>query len=578
MKRLQQTTGAFNEQPSHLQRGFLEPQKSSCNDILDALRRAIHSKSEPLPQKYLYSSLNGSKLWSQMCSGETLISGVYRQFPFVQRNHPAARTFKRFASRMLKPTSETVHTEAGMIVLGAGTGTREAIFSNLLMDQFSLNSLRVMLVDLSSALLAESLLNFRGCRPGVITQFAVLDFDDPQNVSVLRRDSIGELPCIFVFLGNTLCNIEERAFLAEVRSTMKEGDLLLCEVLLADDAETREEAKHEYHPTQDFRAQFVVDPIRAIGLDPKIKKLQRPAQLIPGERVSRTYRYVFDAEEAAVAAHLSLAESLGISKGSWIDLLKIDSLTPKFCRTLFGDFFDRVQVVQHQYPAGHSTIQMGYCFAAAPKPAVAPASARAASKVPSRIRSRQDENSFCRKGDKWEIRYKGGDPTYHDRTLGPQYVAILLEHPGVDLSCADLAQKTFHATTTTALSPQNTPIYSPTAKREIRKRVEELDEAIASAESSGSAAEAAQLKEEKCSLEASLEASGGMAGRTRSLGDTGDNIRNAVCNRIREFVKKLSRNPATREVGRHFTEQVHTGFSCRYPRDQGKGLAWHVES
>jgi uncharacterized SAM-dependent methyltransferase len=578
MKRPHQTAASLSEQVSSLQRGFLEPQQSRCNDIVDALRRAIHSKTEPLPQKYLYCSLNGSKLWSEMCSGRTHIFEVYRQFPFAQPNHGATKIFKRFGSMMLEPSSGTIHKEAGVIVLGAGTGTREAIISNLLMDHFHLNSLRVVLVDLSSALLAESLLNFRGCRRGVVTQFAVLDFDNPQDVAALRRESVGNLPCLFVFLGNTLCNIEERAFLAEVHSTMKPGDLLLCEVLLADDAETRDAGKHEYRPTEDSRAQFVVDPIRAIGLDPKIEKLQRASQPVPGERVSRTYRYVFDAYEAAAAARLSLAESLGISNGSWIDLLKIDALTSKFCKKLFGNFFGRVQVVQHPYPVGNSSIQMGYCFAADPKTAVARAPASALSKAPTHNPSKRHENSFCKKGDKWEIQHKGGDSTYYDDTFGAQYVAILLKTPGQDFHCSALAERKSHATPTSALSPQNTPILDAKAKQKIRQRIEELEEAITFAASSGSAADATELKDEKNRLEKALATSSGMAGRNRSLGDTGDNVRNAVCNRIRAFIKKLRENSATSELGRHFAEQIHLGFSCRYPQDHAKGLTWHVET
>jgi hypothetical protein len=53
---------------SGLYDGLLEAD-SGCTDVVAELVKAIQSESGFLPQKYLYASLSGARLWTELCTG-----------------------------------------------------------------------------------------------------------------------------------------------------------------------------------------------------------------------------------------------------------------------------------------------------------------------------------------------------------------------------------------------------------------------------------------------------------------------------------------------------------------------------
>jgi hypothetical protein len=353
--------------------GYLEP-TSGCTDIVRALHAKINSPTDVLPQKYLYSSLHGAELWRELCVRPgSHIRQVYTAFPLGWEGGDLTRAFTE-AARAVVGASRA----AGFIALGAGTGVREARICDWLCTAAGLQRLDAVLVDVSSELLGDSLNRFAACLPAVHCHFAVLDFEQPQGEAQLAhlRTRLGGLPVIFAFLGNTFGNLDQRAFLALMSRLMRPGDLLLCELLIVSDEQTRppgrpgtEERTVEdahFDPAEDVRSQFIVDPLRTFGFNPRLDGLKRRVTYSPGRGIRQTYRYVFTEADAEQARVLSIEPRPNIRKDTWIDLLHIQALTDRHCRRLFEEVFPAqgVRLATHAYATSRGSVTMGYCFAA----------------------------------------------------------------------------------------------------------------------------------------------------------------------------------------------------------------------
>lgn len=372
-------------------RGFLEP-TSSCTDIVRALQTKINSPTDVLPQKYLYSSLHGAELWRELCTrSSSHINQVYSGFPLGWGSNELTTAFSEVMDLALGSTRT-----AGFIALGAGTGTREAKICDWLCKTRDLRRLEAVLVDVSSELLGDSLNRLAGCAPAVRRHFAVLDFEQPQGEAQLAhlRDHLGGMPVIFTFLGNTFGNLDQRAFLALMSRLMRPNDVLLCELLIVPEAHTNAPGRTDgseatlpdarFNPREDVRAQFIIDPLRTFGFNPRIDGLTRRVTYMPGKGVRQTFRYVFSQADAEQAKALSIEPRPNIRRDTWIDLLTIQALTDSYCRQLFEEEFPAqgVQLVTHPYATSRGDVLMGYCFAsrlplaaAGKRPVSAPAAA-----------------------------------------------------------------------------------------------------------------------------------------------------------------------------------------------------------
>ena len=354
-------------------RGFLEP-TSSCTDIVKALHTKINSPTDVLPQKYLYCSLHGAELWRELCGrSSSHIQQVYTEFPLGWGSNELTEVFTETAREFLGG-----HRTAGFIALGAGTGSREAKICDWLCKTCDLRRLEAVLVDVSSELLSDSLNRFAACVPAVRRHFAMLDFEQPQGEAQLAhlRNQLGDIPVIFAFLGNTFGNLDQRAFLNLMSRLMKPNDVLLCELLIVSDEQTHAPGRdrdeehslddRQYNPADDVRAQFVVDPLRAFGFNPRIDGLKRRIRFSPGRGVRQTYRYVFSQSDAEQAKTLTIEPKPNIRKDTGIDLLHIQALTGQYCRELFEEVFPAqgVRLTTYAYTTSRGAVPMGYCFAA----------------------------------------------------------------------------------------------------------------------------------------------------------------------------------------------------------------------
>lgn len=185
--------------------------------------------------------------------------------------------------------------------------------------------------------------------------------------------------------------------------------------------------------------------------------------------------------------------------------------------------------------------------------------------------------SLRRRGQGWEICFKGDGPFQMRDTVGVRYLATLLGSGGEPTHCSRLASSRGRAAVSSSLTAENTPVLSPDAKRAYRVKLAELTERIATAESRGLADEVFDLKEEAEEIGAALGAAHDKLGGDQGLGEDGNRVRNAVCNPIRRVMNALRDDMQTREIGLHLIDQVDLGFNCVYPKNREKGFPWVVE-
>jgi hypothetical protein len=595
----QSTTSHSQHHTSGLYEGLLEPD-SGCTDVIAELVRAIQSESGFLPQKYLYASLSGGRLWQELCTGipiNTHIAEVYKRFPLGISGDKLTAEFCEQTSKLSFDPSER---QMGVIALGAGTGTREAVISRWLVNELGLSGIEAYLVDVSSELLGESLKEFHRCGDRIHPKFAVLDFESSRGHAQLvhLREILGDIPTVFLLLGNTFGNIDQDTFVNQIADVMRPKDMLLCEFLLATNEETQPSSPdfqgvntvqdRSFDASKDPRAQFMLNPLRSLGFNPKFKNLQRWIARSPGKWRRDEYRYAFDADERQLAPSLSRLPGFRIGTTSWIGLLKIQAVTESCCESLFNDAFASVRLVPHAYDLSSASgrpVLMGYCFATKPKEQTAsetPHSEQATAPTQKLSVHPTAENQFCKRGEKWEVRYRGKGPAYLDDGLGPQYLAMLLMNPGKEFHCSVLAATRYRSIVRSQITEGNTPTFDPIAKRQIQKAMEELAGQIEAAKSNAAPDQLAEMNEQLTSLAEAMSAATAVAGKNRGLGDNKDRLRNAVCNRIRPVLTKLRDERGFKDVvpdlGKHLFNQVKLGHSCKYPKESGSEVTWKVET
>jgi hypothetical protein len=103
------------------------------------------------------------------------------------------------------------------------------------------------------------------------------------------------------------------------------------------------------------------------------------------------------------------------------------------------------------------------------------------------------------------------------------------------------------------------PILDQRARADIRKRLQQLDRAIAEAEESGDAA-AERRRDERDALLRELRVATGLGGRRRTLVDPVERARKAVSGRIRDSIEKI--RVALPELASHLDDSITTGTFC----------------
>ena len=165
-----------------------------------------------------------------------------------------------------------------------------------------------------------------------------------------------------------------------------------------------------------------------------------------------------------------------------------------------------------------------------------------------------DVARFRREGAVWSLEFDGlSVQLTHQK--GFSDLARLLDRPGVEVHCLELADRPAE---TTGTAPQ----LDERARREIQARARELQHDIDQAEAAHDLARAERAREELDQIVELLSGALGLGGRSRALGSAAERARSAVTWRIRSGVKKIAK--AHPQLGRHLENAVRTGTFCIY--------------
>lgn len=162
--------------------------------------------------------------------------------------------------------------------------------------------------------------------------------------------------------------------------------------------------------------------------------------------------------------------------------------------------------------------------------------------------------SLERDGELWVLCSERGELRLEDRRW-VRLLARLLAEPGRELHVLELS----------GAGPAEGdagPLLDERARDAYRRRVEELEDALAEAESFGDAARATRAREELDALAEELARAVGLGGRERKAGSAAERARVAVTRRIRETVRRIAELDPV--LGEHLELGVRTGTYCRY--------------
>jgi hypothetical protein len=174
---------------------------------------------------------------------------------------------------------------------------------------------------------------------------------------------------------------------------------------------------------------------------------------------------------------------------------------------------------------------------------------------------------FTREGEYWAVTHTGGTFRLKE-SLGIQYLVRLIEQPGREVHVLDLTGERAGggAGVNEAIDTGDAgELLDDEARRSYQRRLEDLEETVAEAESFGDAARAARAKEEIEMLGAELSRAVGLGGRARRAGGAAERARSAVQRRIKNAIERIAEHaPALAAV---LGRTVRTGNYCVYRPD-----------
>ena len=144
-------------------------------------------------------------------------------------------------------------------------------------------------------------------------------------------------------------------------------------------------------------------------------------------------------------------------------------------------------------------------------------------------------------------------------------IARLLAQPNEPLHCMELSGSAIVNEATDEVLDQE-------ARREYRRRIEELQEELEQAEADNDPARAEPARIELDAVIDELAKATGLQGRSRKMGDTAERARSAVTWRIRSAIKKIS--AAHPRLGQHLSNSIRTGNFCVYSPESA--IQWEL--
>lgn len=203
------------------------------------------------------------------------------------------------------------------------------------------------------------------------------------------------------------------------------------------------------------------------------------------------------------------------------------------------------------------------------------------------------KNYICRKGKRWAIRFDEQEEEVYTPDIGFDYLHILLDHPGRQLSASKLdcevrrrkKELAIRTASRADFSAEEAPItdglsaddlLDDEGRENLNTRLTEIEELLPALRESDVPTrldEIEELENEKAWITAMLGKAHGLKGRKRQLGDERNRVRNRVCNAIHRAVKQIKEYDA--RLGEHLGKPVlNLGHAVSYvPRDD---MAWSL--
>lgn len=155
---------------------------------------------------------------------------------------------------------------------------------------------------------------------------------------------------------------------------------------------------------------------------------------------------------------------------------------------------------------------------------------------------------------------------------GLQYLRLLLERPGIGVPALDLSDAVAGHPGVQVREGHTGPVVDRQALLAYRRRLAELDEGLARADTRGDAVRARLLEGEREALLAQVAEATGLAGRPRATSSAAERARVAVRKSIATAVARIEAvDPG---VARLLRDTVVTGTACRYDPDPGRPVRW----
>lgn len=194
---------------------------------------------------------------------------------------------------------------------------------------------------------------------------------------------------------------------------------------------------------------------------------------------------------------------------------------------------------------------------------------------------------FVREGQYWTLEFEGRLCRLRD-TKGLRHIARLLREPGCAVPAAELARDAAGVERGAAVAARPSagehsivsdlgdagPLLDAKAKAEYRRRLHELRQELADAESCNDAGRIAAARAEIETVGHELSAALGLGGRDRKAGSASERARLAVTKRIKAALASIrAHHPA---LGDHLVRAIKTGHFCVYDPGGDSPPAWEV--
>lgn len=165
-------------------------------------------------------------------------------------------------------------------------------------------------------------------------------------------------------------------------------------------------------------------------------------------------------------------------------------------------------------------------------------------------------------GEFWTVRPPNGQPFRLKDSLGLQYLARLVAEPGREIHVLELVRGSADTDEAAVDDGDAGPLLDDEARAEYGRRLEDLRDSLAEAESFGDTGRAANAREEIDFLAAELNRAVGLGGRARRAGSAAERARSAVQRRIKNALTRLGE--AAPQLVPFLTKAVRTGNYCVY--------------